>query len=179
MLVELMPRVDSPRPPVSVLGPSFTLCIVNAGGGLRVFLESTVSPETLSRFYGVKKSSYEELLKVLGNEVWVGEARLKREFDFYYTDIVLSDLPGLINSLENIGGVCVSVSRDPVLKMVLCCFNRSWKLSGKPSIAPLGPRSCRKLYLVQPYLSFGSTQRLSLLRPTLSLLERRNLKLTA
>jgi hypothetical protein len=77
-----------------------------------------VSPETLSRFYGVKKSSHEELLRVLGNEVWVSEARLKREFDFYYTDIVVADVPGLVNSLESKGGVCISVSRDPGLKMV-------------------------------------------------------------
>jgi len=111
LLIELLPRVGSPRPPVGVFGPGFTLCIVSDEDGLRVFLESTVSPETLSRFYGVKKSSYEELLKVLGNEVWASEARLKREFDFYYADIVLSDLPGLVNSLEDVGGICVSVSR--------------------------------------------------------------------
>ena len=69
MLVELLPRIGSPRPSVSVIGPSFTLCIINASDGLRIFLESSVNPETLSRFYGVKKSSYEELLRVLGNEV--------------------------------------------------------------------------------------------------------------
>jgi hypothetical protein len=79
-----------------------------------------VSPETLSRFYGVKKSSYEELLRVLGNEVWVGEARFKREFDFYHTDIVVADIPGLVNSLESKGGVCVSVSRDPGVEIGLC-----------------------------------------------------------
>jgi hypothetical protein len=65
---------------------------------------SPVSPETFSRFYGVKKSSYEEVLKLFNNEVWAGEARLKREFDFYYTDIVLTDLPGLVNSLKGMGG---------------------------------------------------------------------------
>jgi hypothetical protein len=58
LLVELLPRVGSPRFPVNVFGPGFTLCIVNAGGGLHVFLESTVSPETFSRFYGVKRASY-------------------------------------------------------------------------------------------------------------------------
>ena len=143
MLIELLPRVGSPRPPVSVLGPSFTLCIVNAGGKLRVFLKSAVSPETLSRFYGVKKSSYEELLRVLGNEVWASEARLKREFDFYYTDVVLADVPGLVNSLENKGGVCISVSRDPGLKMIFASkassllskaskyHNESFRLQGK------------------------------------------------
>jgi hypothetical protein len=57
LLVELLPRIGSPRPPVGVFGPGFTLCIVNAGSELRVFLESAVSPETLSRFYGVKRAS--------------------------------------------------------------------------------------------------------------------------
>lgn|GEM_PF-3592461 len=114
MFAELLPRVGSPRPSVGTLGPGFTLCIVNSGNGLRVFLESTVSPETLSRFYGVKKSGYEELFKVFSGEVWAGEARLKREFDFYHTDIVVADIPGLVNSLENKSGVCVSVSRDPL-----------------------------------------------------------------
>jgi len=116
LLIELLPRVGSPRPSVGVLGPGFTLCIVSDGNGLRVFLESTVSPETLSRFCGVKKSSYEELLKVFNSEVWASEARLKRELDFYYTDIVVADIPGLANSLENKGGVCISASRDPGLK---------------------------------------------------------------
>jgi hypothetical protein len=40
VLVELLPRVGSPRPPVGVLGPGFTLCIVNSGGELSVFLET-------------------------------------------------------------------------------------------------------------------------------------------
>jgi hypothetical protein len=58
-------------PPVGVLDPDFTLCIVNFAGELWIFIESTVSPEILLRFYDVKKSSYEELLKVLNNEVWL------------------------------------------------------------------------------------------------------------
>lgn len=70
MFVELLLRVGSPRPPVGVFGPGFTLCIVNAGNSLRVFLESTVSPETLSKFYGVKRVGYEELLKMFGSEAW-------------------------------------------------------------------------------------------------------------
>jgi hypothetical protein len=57
LLIELLPRVDSPRPPVNVFGSSFTLCTVNVGNELQVFLESTVSPETFSRFYGVKRAS--------------------------------------------------------------------------------------------------------------------------
>jgi DNA helicase HerA-like ATPase/DNA-binding MarR family transcriptional regulator len=143
LLVELLPRIGSPRPPVGVLGQGFTLCIVNAGSGLRVFLESTVSPETLSRFYGVRRANYEELLRIFGGEVWVGEARLKREFDFYYTDIVVADVPGLVNSLESRGGVCISVSRDPGLKMIFASKassllskaskyrNESFRLQGK------------------------------------------------
>ena len=111
MLVELLPRVGSHRPQVGVLGPGFTICIVNSGGEPRVFPESTVRPETLSRFYRVKKSGYEEFSKVFGSELWVGEARLKHEFDFYHTDIVVSDIPGLVNSLENKGGMCIAVSR--------------------------------------------------------------------
>jgi len=34
LLIELLPHVGSPRPPVSVLGPRFTVCIVNAGSEL-------------------------------------------------------------------------------------------------------------------------------------------------
>lgn len=59
-----------PRPPVNVFSSGFTLCIDNTGG-LRVFLESTVSPETLSRFYGIKIPGYEELLKLfMRNTDW-------------------------------------------------------------------------------------------------------------
>jgi hypothetical protein len=47
---------------------------------------------------------------VLGGEVWAGEARLKREFDFYHTDMLVADIPGLVDSLESKGGMCVSVS---------------------------------------------------------------------
>jgi len=68
LLVELLPSFGSPRPPVGVLGPGFTLCIVNSGNGLHVFLESTASPETLSKFYSVKRTGYEELLKVFSSE---------------------------------------------------------------------------------------------------------------
>jgi hypothetical protein len=48
-------RIGLPKPPVSVLRPDFALWIVNAGGELHVFLESTVSFEILSRFYGIKE----------------------------------------------------------------------------------------------------------------------------
>jgi hypothetical protein len=162
LLVELLPRVGSPRPSVGVLGPGFTLCIVNTGSELRIFLESTVSPETLSRFYGVKKSSYEELLRVLNNEVWVGEARLKREFDFYHTDIVVADIPGLVNSFENKSGVCVSVSRDPGLKMVFASkassllskaskyHNESFRLQGKELQKRMGRVLLGKILVLAP-----------------------------
>jgi hypothetical protein len=50
-----------------VFSPGFTLCIDNTGG-LRVFLESTVSPETLPRFYGIKIPGYEELLKLFNEK---------------------------------------------------------------------------------------------------------------
>jgi hypothetical protein len=94
-----------------VLGPGFTLCIVNSGGEPRVFPESTVSLETLSRFYRVKKSGYEEFFKVFGSEVWVSEARLKHEFYFCHADIIEADIPGLVNSPENKGGMRITVSR--------------------------------------------------------------------
>ena len=64
---------------MGVFGPGFTLCIVNSGNGLRVFLASTVSAETLSKFYGVKRAGYEELLKVFGCETWAGETKLRQE----------------------------------------------------------------------------------------------------
>jgi hypothetical protein len=79
LFVELLPRVGSPRPPVGVFGPGFTLCIVNSGDSLRVFLESTVSAETLSKFYGVKRAGYEKLLMVFGCETWAGETKLRQE----------------------------------------------------------------------------------------------------
>ena len=40
---------------------------------------------------------------MFSSEAWAVEARLRREFDFYHTDIVLSDLPGFVNSLEGKG----------------------------------------------------------------------------
>jgi hypothetical protein len=73
---------------------------------------SAVSPETFSKFYGVKRASYEELFNVLGGEVWDGGSRLKHEFDFYYTDIVVADVPGLVNSLESKGGMCIPKTQD-------------------------------------------------------------------
>jgi DNA helicase HerA-like ATPase len=145
-----------------VFGPGFTLCIVNSGDSLRVFLESTVSAETLSKFYGVRRAGYEELLKVFGSGAWAGEARLKREFDFYHTDVVVSDLPGLVNSLESKGGVCVSASRDPGLKMVFASkassllskaskyHNESFRLQGKELQKRMGKILLGRILVLAP-----------------------------
>ena len=162
MLLELLPRIGIPKSPVNVLGSSFTLCIVNTGESLKTIVMTPVSPETLSRFYGVKRSSYEELLKVFGSGVWASEARLKREFDFYYTDIVLSDLPGLANSLEDMGGICISVSRDPGLKMVFASkassllskaskyHNESFRLQGKELQKRMGKVLLGRILVLAP-----------------------------
>jgi hypothetical protein len=86
---------------------------------------------TSSRFYGVKRTSHEELFSVLGGEVWDCEARLKREFDFYYTDIVVADVLGLVNSLESKGDVYISASRDPCHKIVFA--SKAFSLFSKAS----------------------------------------------
>jgi len=96
-----------------------------------VFLVSPVSAETLLRFYSVRRSSYEDILRIIDCEIWVGEVKLKREFDFYYTDIVLSDTPGLVNSIGDNGGICISVPWDPGLKMVFA--TKAFSLLGKVS----------------------------------------------
>jgi len=58
LLVELLQRIGAPRLNSGSLESSFTLCVVNTNENLRVFLDTPVSPETLLRFYGVRKSSY-------------------------------------------------------------------------------------------------------------------------
>ena len=70
-------------------------------------------------------------------------SKAQAEFDFYHTDIVVANVSGLVNSLEGVGGVCVSVSRDPGLKMVFASkassllskaskyHNESFRLQGK------------------------------------------------
>jgi len=118
VLVELLPRVGSPKPPVSVFGPGFTLCIVNDSKKLHVYAETPVSIDTLKNYFGISRASYDSILQLFNNEIHVSEARLKSSFDFWFTDIVVSDIPGLVNSLEFPGGVCVGVSRDPGLRMV-------------------------------------------------------------
>ncbi|MEM4958403.1 MAG: ATP-binding protein [Nanopusillaceae archaeon] len=118
MLLELLPRVGAPKPPASVFGSRFTLCIASDLKKLHVFVETSVSMDTLKNFFGVSRASYDSILQLFSNEIHVSEARLKNSFDFWFTDIVVSDIPGLVNSLEAVGGVCVGVSRDPGLRMV-------------------------------------------------------------
>ncbi|MEM4546986.1 MAG: DUF87 domain-containing protein [Nitrososphaerota archaeon] len=81
-------------------------------------METPVSVDTLKNFFGVSRAGYDGILQLFNNEIHVSEARLKSSFDFWFTDIVVSDVPGLVNSLEAVGGVCVGVSRDPGLRMV-------------------------------------------------------------
>ena len=63
---ELLPRVGSLKPPVGVLEPGFTMRIVNSGGGLRVFLESTVSSEILFRGSMVLRNLARSTANLLG-----------------------------------------------------------------------------------------------------------------
>ncbi len=114
----MLPRVPQPSFNLRVLGLQFTLCVVNDRRDLKIFVETPVSMETLKDLFGVSKAGYDDLLKLFGNEVRASEARLKSSFDFWFVDLAVSDLPGLVNSLEDVGGVCVSVSRDPRLKMI-------------------------------------------------------------
>jgi hypothetical protein len=65
--IGLLPCVGSLRPLIGVLEPGFTMRIINSDGGLRVFLESTVSSEILFRGSMVlRKSSYEYCQLVRG-----------------------------------------------------------------------------------------------------------------
>ncbi|MEM4676163.1 MAG: DUF87 domain-containing protein, partial [Nitrososphaerota archaeon] len=85
--------------------------------------------DTLKSFFSVSKSTYDSLLHLFNNEIYVSDARLKSHFDFWFTDIIVSDVPGLVNSLEFPGGVCISVSRDPNLRIVFA--NEVSKLMNK------------------------------------------------
>jgi hypothetical protein len=89
-----------PRPPVNVFSPGFTLCIDNTGG-LRVFLESTVSPETLPRFYGIKIPGYEELLKLFNEKYGLVRPGLSvnstsTTLISYYPTYLVSSIPSRI-----------------------------------------------------------------------------------
>jgi len=114
---EIVPRIGS-KPPVDVLGLGFTYCIANTDGGLRVFIRSSVSPETLSRFFGVSRASPEDILGVFGGEVYVAEARLKRSRDFWWSSFSLLDLPGIAGYLPSRAAICISFSRDPGLSAI-------------------------------------------------------------
>jgi len=114
--------------------------MVNTGSSLRVFLETSVSPETFSRFYGARGSSYEELLGVFDGIVWVGEVRLKREFDFYYTDILVSDVPGLMNSLNERGSA--SQSRG-ILAWKWSSYPRPPRYLARRTSTVMRPLGCR------------------------------------
>ena len=119
MLYEITPRVGTEtRLPANIFGYQFTFCIVSDGEKLHVYIDTPISQETLQQFFGVRKASYEELLKVFGERVFASEARLRRSYDFWFTDFGVSDLPGLVNELANSGtkgGVCIAVSKDPGL----------------------------------------------------------------
>lgn len=118
-LVELIPRIGTRELELRFLGHSHTYCLVNRGDRLLVFLETPVHPTTLRVFFGVREKSYGDLLKLFGGVVWVAEFKLKRGDDVWFSDLIISDLPGLVNSLSFPGGVCVSVSKDPGLVPLL------------------------------------------------------------
>ncbi|MEM1694697.1 MAG: ATP-binding protein, partial [Ignisphaera sp.] len=126
-MFKILPRIGSPRYSISIFGPQFTLCIVNSNK-LHVYLETPISIDTLKNFFGVSRASYDEILQLFNNEIYASEARLKKSFDFWFIDIIVSDIPGLVNSLE-VGGVCIGVSRDPDLRMVFA--NEISKLMNK------------------------------------------------
>ncbi|MEM2579180.1 MAG: ATP-binding protein [Desulfurococcaceae archaeon] len=118
MLVEILPRLGAPKPMINVFGPRFTLCIVSDSKNMHIYLETSVSADTLRNYFGVSRASYMDILKLFNSELYASDARLKNSFDFLFTDAVVSDIPGLVNSLEAVGGVCISASRDSVLKMI-------------------------------------------------------------
>jgi len=130
-LVELVPRINSQKLELSVFGHSFTYCLISNETRVSVFLETLTYPATLRGFFGVYERSYGDLLKTFKGVVWVAESRLKRSNELWFSDLIISDLPGLINSLSFPGGVCVSVSRDPRVRLLL--LKRLATLSKKAS----------------------------------------------
>jgi len=142
LLIELQPRVGSPRPPASVLRPGFTLCVVNTSEGLRVFLETPVSSETLSRFYRVKKSNYKELFKVFSNVVWASDGRRYRA--------VFSDEKSLFDRIcrEEYSVITVSVG-----DVVMECRVRDYggRFVVKPSLLELLDQSFFSTFSGSPY----------------------------
>jgi DNA-binding MarR family transcriptional regulator/energy-coupling factor transporter ATP-binding protein EcfA2 len=123
VLYEITPRVGTEtRLPANIFGYQFTLCIVSDGEKLHVYIDTPISQETLQQFFGVKKTSYEDLLKIFGGKVFASEARLRRSYDFWFTDFAVADIPGLVNGLASSGvrgGICIAVSKDPGLHYLL------------------------------------------------------------
>lgn len=120
MLVEILPRIGA-KPGHGIFGPSFLYCIANSGEGIRVFVDAPVSPETLQSLFGVRRSSIDDLYRVIspdGGKIYVSEARLKRPEDFWHGSFYISDLPGLVNRLTARACVCVSFTRDPGLASI-------------------------------------------------------------
>jgi hypothetical protein len=119
MLYEILPRVGAElKTPPNIFGYQFVYCVVSDGEKLHVYVDAPTSQETLQQFFGVRKASYEELLKVFGEKVWISEARLRRSYDFWFTDFAVADIPGLVSGLAGSGmkgGICIAVSRDPGL----------------------------------------------------------------
>ncbi|MEO3993836.1 MAG: DUF87 domain-containing protein [Desulfurococcaceae archaeon TW002] len=119
MFVELVPKISTRKFDLGVFGHSYTYCLVSDGTKIMVFLETLAYPATLRGYFGVSEKSYEDLLKIFKGVAWVAEFRLKRCNELWFSDLIISDLPGLINSLGFPGGVCVSVSRSSELRSVL------------------------------------------------------------
>ena len=119
LLVELIPRINAQKLELSILSHTYTYCLINDGTKILVFLDTLTHSATLRGYFGVREKSYEDLFKMFGGFVWVAEFRLKQFKDAWFSDLIISDLPGLINSLNFLGGICVSVSRDPGLRSVL------------------------------------------------------------
>ena len=119
MLYEILPRIGAElKTPSNIFGYQFVYCVVSDGEKLHVYVDAPTSQETLQQFFGVKKASYEDLLKIFGEKVFASEARLRRSHDFWFADFAVSDIPGLVNGLANSGlkgGICVAVAKDPGL----------------------------------------------------------------
>ncbi|MFN3268818.1 MAG: hypothetical protein ACK416_06135, partial [Zestosphaera sp.] len=99
MFVELVPKISIQKFDLGVFGYSYTYCLVSDGTKITVFLETPVYPATLRGYFGVSEKSYEDLLKIFKEVVWVADFRLKRHSELWFSDLIISDLPGLINSL--------------------------------------------------------------------------------
>jgi len=119
VLYEILPRIGAElKTPFNIFGYQFVYCVVSDGEKLHVYVDAPTSQETLQQFFGVKKASYEDLLKIFSGKVFASEARLRRSHDFWFIDFSIADLPGLVNELANSGtkeGVCIAVSKDPGL----------------------------------------------------------------